>query len=195
MTPHIGATAQASFITLLLAPKYGLAGNSGHWALEDEETNVKRSSSFKSQMLGFYFSINGLRVPESRDTPEGELDAAYAINARAYQLLDQSLPKTAEWLKKDEHQPEITFTPYEVCEESVEIEEIEGCEAFSFWLYSHHQIGLDVASAFLVKVAKACEQAAAELGGVVKFLRLESVVTEEVKTTTNLVVEPVTQLA
>jgi hypothetical protein len=156
---------------------------------------VKRSSSFKSQMLGFYFSINGLRVPESGDTPEGELDAAYAINARAYQLLDQSLPKAAVWLKKDEHEPEITFSPYEVCEESVEIVDIEGFEAFSFWLYSHHQIGLDTANSFQVEVVKAYEQAAGELGGVVKFLRLESVVTEEVKTTTNLVIEPVNQLA
>ncbi|WP_213664144.1 hypothetical protein [Stutzerimonas stutzeri] len=68
---------------------------------------MKRSSSFESQMLGFYFSINGLRVPESGDIPEGELDAAYAINARAYQLLDQSLPKAAVWLKNDEHEPEI----------------------------------------------------------------------------------------
>jgi hypothetical protein len=25
---------------------------------------VKRNSSFKSEMLGFYFSINGLRIPE-----------------------------------------------------------------------------------------------------------------------------------
>lgn len=156
---------------------------------------MKRSSSFKSQLLGFYFSINGLRVPESGDTPEDQLDAAYAINARAYQLLDQSLPKAAGWLKNDEHQPEITFSPYEVCEESVEIEEIQGYEAFSFWLYSHHQIGQEDATAFQSEVAKAYELAAAELGGEVKFLRLESVVTEEVKTTTEFVVEPDGQLA
>lgn len=156
---------------------------------------MKRSSAFKSQMLGFYFSINGLRVSESGDTPEDQLDAAYTINARAYQLLVQSLPKAAGWLKKDEHQPEITFSPYEVCEESVEIEEIQGYEAFSFWLFSHHQVGLEDATAFQSEVAKAYEQAAGEHGGEVKFLRLESVVTEEVKTTTALVVEPAGQLA
>ncbi|MEX6780420.1 hypothetical protein [Pseudomonas aeruginosa] len=156
---------------------------------------MKRSSSFKSQMLGFHFSINGLRTPASGDTPEDQLDAAYAINARAYQLLDQALPKAPGWLKKDEHEPEITFSPYEVCEESVEIEEIQGYEAFSFWLYSHHQIGQEDATAFQSEVAKAYEQAAAELGGEVKFLRLESVVTEEVTTTTELGVEPAAQPA
>lgn len=156
---------------------------------------MKRSSAFKSQMLGFYFSINGLRTPESGDTPEDQLDAAYAINSRAYQLLDQGLPQSPGWVKKDDHDPETTFSPYEVCEESLEIEDIQGYEAFSFWLFSHQRIGQEAATAFQAEVAKAYELAAAELGGEVKFLRLESVVTEEVTTTTDLGVEPAGQPA
>ncbi|MFU5275014.1 hypothetical protein ACM7YY_09820 [Pseudomonas aeruginosa] len=156
---------------------------------------MKRNSSFKSEMLGFYFSINGLRIPEDGDIPDDQFAAADAINSQAYKLLDQGLPKSPGWVKKDEHDPEITVTPYEVCEESLEIEDIQGFAAFSFWLFSHHRIGQDAATAFQAEVAKAYELAAAELGGEVKFLRWESVVTEEVTTTTELGVEPATQSA
>lgn len=151
---------------------------------------MKRNSSFKSEMLGFYFSINGLRIPEDGDIPDDQFAAADAINSQAYKLLDEGLPKSAGWVKIDEHDPEMTVTPYEVCEESLEIEDFQGIAAFSFWLFSHQRIGLDAATAFKAEVGKAYELAAAEFGGEVKFLRLESVVTEEVTTTTELGVEP-----
>ncbi|HCF0591741.1 hypothetical protein [Pseudomonas aeruginosa] len=156
---------------------------------------MKSSSSFKSQMLGFYFSINGLRIPDDGDIPDDQFAAADAINSRAYKLLDHAMPMSPGWVKKDEHDPEITFSPYEVCEEALEIEDIQGFAAFSFWLFSHHRIGQDAATSFQAEVAKAYELAAAELGGEVKFLRLESVVTEEVTTTTELAVEPAGQSA
>lgn len=107
----------------------------------DRKAPMKRSSSFKSQMLGFYFGINDLRGPDGVNATDEQLDAAYAINARAYQLLGQWLPRAEAWVKKDEQQPEITFSPYEICEESIEIEDVLGYEAFSFWLFSYHQVG------------------------------------------------------
>lgn len=157
----------------------------------DRKAPMKRSSSFKSQMLGFYFGINDLRGPDGVNATDEQLDAAYAINARAYQLLGQWLPRAEAWVKKDEQQPEITFSPYEICEESIEIEDVLGYEAFSFWLFSYHQVGPKDANALQCEVVKAYKQAAADLGGQVKFLRLDSVVTEEVKTTTELVVDAV----
>lgn len=147
-----------------------------------------KRSRFKSQMLAFYFSINDLRVSESGGMSDEQLDAAYAINARAYKLLEQSLPKADAWTKKDADQPEITYSPYEICEESINIEEVLGCEAFSFWLFSYQQISPEDAASLQSGVTKAYEQAAAELGGQVKFLRLDSIVTEEVETTTELLV-------
>jgi hypothetical protein len=147
---------------------------------------LKRSSSFKSEMLGFYFSINGLRIPADGDIPEDQSRAADAINHKAYELLEQTLPKSSSWLKQDEHEPEITYSPYEVCEESFETEEFEGVAAFSFWIYSYHRFDAEAAAAFQADVAAAYASAAAELGGTTQFLRVESAVTEEVVTTTVL---------
>ncbi|EPG9350548.1 hypothetical protein ACKU3Z_029505 [Pseudomonas aeruginosa] len=147
---------------------------------------MKRSSSFKSEMLGFYFSINGLRIPADGDIPEEQSRAADAINHRAYDLLEQSLPKSSIWIKQDEHEPEITYTPYEVCEESLEMEEFEGQAAFNFWIFSHHRIDEATAAALQAEVLQHYTRAAAELGGTAQFLRLESVVTEEVATTTEI---------
>ncbi|MEA8592136.1 hypothetical protein PZT57_26180 [Pseudomonas aeruginosa] len=145
---------------------------------------MKRTNTFKSQMLGFYFSINGLRIPADGDIPDDQFKAADAINHKAYELLEQSLPKSTIWLKQDEHEPEITYTPYEVCEESLEMEEFDGQAAFNFWVFSHHRIDEATAAAFQAEVAAAYIRAAEELGGTTQFLRLESVVTEEVATTT-----------
>lgn len=154
---------------------------------------MKSRSTLKSQMLGFYFSINELRVPADGDMPEDQFAAADAINSRAYKLLEQALPKASVWIKQDEHDPEITYSPYEVCEESLEFEEIAGNAAFSFWLFSHHRIDTAVMAAFQAEVVSAYQKAAGDLSGVTQFLRLESVVTEEVATTTVIELVPTAQ--
>lgn len=156
---------------------------------------MKSRSTLKSQMLGFYFSINDLRVPVDGDIPDDQFAAADAINRRAYILLEQALPKASVWIKQDEHDPEISYSPYEVCEESLEIEDIEGKAAFSFWLFSHHRIDSAAMTAFQAEVVTAYQKAAGDLSGVTQFLRLESVVTEEVATTTVVELAPTAQLA
>lgn len=145
---------------------------------------MKSRTAFKDQQLGFFFNINNLQVTPGEDIPESQYSAAEAVNTKAYELIQKLLPQAGVWRKQDENEPEITYSPYEVCEETWETEELEGKIAFSFWIFSHHPIDQATMSAFQVEVATAYELAAAELGGNVQFLRIESVVKEEIVTRT-----------
>ncbi len=141
---------------------------------------MKRSSFFKSEMLGFYLSINDLPITADGDVPEDQCTVADAIHHKAYELLEQSLPESRLWRTQDEHEP------YEVCEESLEMEDIDGKAAYDFWIYSSIRFNKEVAAAFQAEVVAAYAKAAEEHGGTTKLLRVESAVTTEVIETTEL---------
>lgn len=152
---------------------------------------MRESRLFQAQRLGFYFAVNELAWSDDESAArEAAQEAAYAIHAEAYRLLEAQLPQEPLWMKQDEHDPAITYSPYEVCEIEALTEDVGGLEAHSFWLYSFHTIEADTAWAFQPVVAAAYAQAAEKLGGRCRFLKLESSVTEEVTTTIELVRPP-----
>jgi len=154
---------------------------------------MTRRSTFKHQMLGFYFNINGLRRREGSEPIEAEIQAAATIYVRAYEKLQQTLPSSPSWLKRDDVNPEITYSPFELCEESLDEAEIEGTDGllgFSFWLFSYHQIETAEVMAFRQEVISAFNAAAVELGGQAQLIRVEARVTEEVTQTSVVDLEP-----
>lgn len=154
---------------------------------------MTRRSTFKHQMLGFYFNINGLRRREGSEPTETEIQAAATIYVRAYEKLQQSLPSSPSWFKRDDVDPDITYSPFELCEESLDEEEIEGTDGllgFSFWLYSYHRVEKAEVMAFRQEVINAFSTAADELGGQAQLLRVEARVTEEVTQTSVVDLEP-----
>lgn len=134
--------------------------------------------SFDEQMVGFVFSINELRSADSAQFPES--DAAYAVHTRAYRLLDTSIRELAEWVVEDDVEPEIKYTPYELCEQCLEHDTSEDQIGFEFWLYSNRLLDDETIAAFRSEVRKRYEQAAAELGATCAYLYTKTSITEKV---------------
>lgn len=153
---------------------------------ELSDKKVLEHRSFKEQQVGFIFSINGLRNANYEHIPESVMDTAYAVHFRAYELLDGSLQELAEWVVEDEAEPEIKYSPYELCDLCLEHDTSEDLVGFEFWLYSQRLLDDETIAAFKAEVRNRYEQAAAELNAVCTFLYAKTSLTEEVITSARL---------
>ena len=140
-----------------------------------------------SQTIGFYFSLNGLTTACLDVEESPEYAAASNVNSDAYQLL-KSLVELPEWMMQDEAEPELSFSPYEVCEEEYEVSEDGNVLGFSFWIYSEQRIPEATMKAFKAEVCKQYEAAAKAKGMTCTDLRAETQITEKVSSTFNLAI-------
>lgn len=139
-------------------------------------------TTFRNLQLGFYVHINALQVGADGEIPDGPYEVASALNSRAYELLEKSLPQSPVWLKHDEQEPEIRFSPYEVCAETYEGDTFDSAVCFSFWVHSEHRVDEATTLQFLDEVKAGYQKAAQELGGSFTIHHVDQVVTEEVVT-------------
>ena len=123
---------------------------------------MSRHAYFKSQLIGFYFTIND--CPVDVDVESDVYAAASKIHHQAYQLLEITLPNQPFWVKKDADNPEFEHFPYELCEESYETESHKGLMTFSYWLYSVQPVEQEDAKAMLMEIRTAYLATAAVLG-------------------------------
>lgn len=148
---------------------------------------MSRHAYFKSQLIGFYFTIND--CPVDVDVESDVYAAASKIHHQAYQLLEITLPNQPFWVKKDADNPEFEHFPYELCEESYETESHKGLMTFSYWLYSVQPVEQEDAKAMLMEIRTAYLATAAVLGGSVRLVGVETQVTEQVVTTSEYAID------
>lgn len=141
------------------------------------------SRTFIEQTVGFYFAINDIKVADIDTLPEESYQQASDLSSDAYSALLKSLPNLPEWQVADESDPEITYSPYQVCEEDIDVSESGEFAGFGFWIFSEQRLTEKTIHAFKVEVVRQYENAAKAKGMSCVYLRAEKSTTEKVSTT------------
>ena len=147
---------------------------------------MAENPEFDSQLIGFYFAINGLLYSDLDEISEAQFEAASAIHSRAYALLTDSLPASGMWEIGRGASIDIPYSPFAICDDRHQQDSLDGDMAFSFWVRAERKMSEKEVAAFRNEVTRAYEQASAELGGSCLFLRCESIKKDESYTRTTL---------
>lgn len=139
---------------------------------------MNKTVSFLDNMLGFYYQIDNL--PWVGEIPEDRFRRAFAVHQSAFDILARDLEKHPIW-----------STYYEICELSLNEEDVGGEMGFSFWIYSTSRFSdQKTVETFKALITSAYETAAAEAGLDLKFLRVTLSTDERMTTTKTLISSP-----